>query len=458
MKYDIIVVGSGPGGYVAAIRASQLGLKAAIVERAETGGVCLNWGCIPTKALLKSAQVYACCKAAASYGIEITGEVRPDLEKIVARSRNVAETMSKGIAFLLKKNNIDLIPGFGRLTAPGRLDVDGTVYEADHIILATGARPREMPFIPVDGERVITSKQALTPGKLPESMIVVGSGAIGSEFACLYATLGTKVTIVEYLPQLMPLEDEEVSKYMERSFRKLRATVLTSTTVKSVAVNAGGKCEVAIEGKKGSETLTADVVLSAVGIQSNLEHIGIEELGIAVERGKVIVDANYRTNVRGVYAIGDIVPGPALAHAASAEAICCVEAICGLNPAPVDYTNIPSCVFTTPEVASVGMTEQQAREQGLEYKVGRYPFTASGKATAAGDRDGFVKLIFGADDKLLGAHLVGANVTEMIAEPTLAKALGATAHQLARTIHAHPTMNEGMMEAAEAALGVAIHL
>lgn len=458
MKYDIIVVGSGPGGYVAAIRASQLGLKTAIVERAETGGVCLNWGCIPTKALLKSAQVYAYCKTAAGYGIDLTGEVRPDLEKIVARSRGVAETMSKGIAFLLKKNKIDLIPGFGRLTAPGQLDVDGTVYEADHIILATGARPREMPFMPVDGEHVITSKQALTLRKLPETMIVVGSGAIGSEFACFYATLGTRVTIVEYLPQLLPLEDEEVSKYMERSFRKLRATVMTSTTVKSVAVNSEGKCEVAIEGKKGSETLMADVVLSAVGIQSNLENTGIEELGIAVERGKIVVDSYYRTNVRGVYAIGDIVPGPALAHVASAEAICCVEAICGLNPAPVDYTNIPSCVFTTPEVASVGMTEQAAREQGLEYRVGRYPFTASGKATAAGDRDGFVKLVFGPDDKLLGAHLVGANVTEMIAEPTLAKAMGATAHQIARTIHAHPTMNEGTMEAAEAALGVAIHL
>ncbi len=458
MKYDIIVVGSGPGGYVAAIRASQLGLKTAIVERAETGGVCLNWGCIPTKALLKSAQIYAYCKSAAGYGIDLTGEVRPDLEKIVARSRGVAETMSKGIAFLLKKNKIDLIPGFGRLAAPGQLDVDGTVYEADHIILATGARPREMPFMPVDGEHVITSKQALTLRKLPETMIVVGSGAIGSEFACFYATLGTRVTIVEYLPQLLPLEDEEVSKYMERSFRKLRATVMTSTTVKSVAVNSEGKCEVAVEGKKGSETLTADVVLSAVGIQSNLENTGIEELGIAVERGKVVVDSYYRTNVQGVYAIGDIVPGPALAHVASAEAICCVEAICGLNPSPVDYTNIPSCVFTTPEVASVGMTEQAAREQGLEYKVGRYPFTASGKATAAGDRDGFVKLIFGPDDKLLGAHLVGANVTEMIAEPTLAKAMGATAHQIARTIHAHPTMNEGTLEAAEAASGVAIHL
>lgn len=458
MKYDIIVIGSGPGGYVAAIRASQLGKKTAIIERAEAGGVCLNWGCIPTKALLKSAQVYAYCKNAAHYGLSLDGDIQPDLEKIVERSRGVAETMSKGVAFLLKKNNIDLIQGFGRLQGEGRVEVDGTIYEADHIILATGARPREMPFMPIDGEHVISSREALTLRKLPETMIVVGSGAIGSEFACLYATLGVKVTIVEYLPQLMPLEDEEVSKTAERAFRKLRATVLTSTTVKAVRVNDAGRCEVDIEGKKGAETLTADIVLSAVGIKSNIENIGLEELGIRTERDKVVVDKYYRTDSKGVYAIGDIVGGPALAHVASAEAICCVEAICGLNPAPVDYATIPSCVFTTPEVASVGMTEQEARKQGLNYKVGRFPFTASGKATAAGDRDGFVKLIFGEDDRLLGAHLIGANVTEMIAEPTLAKALGATAHQIARTIHAHPTMNEGMMEAAEAAMGAAIHL
>ena len=458
MKYDIIVIGSGPGGYVAAIRASQLGKKTAIVERAEAGGVCLNWGCIPTKALLKSAQVYTYCKNAAHYGLELAGEVRPDLEKIVARSRGVAETMSKGVAFLLKKNNIDLIQGFGRLKGDGRVNVDGTEYEADHIILATGARPREMPFMPIDGKHVISSREALTLTELPETMIVVGTGAIGSEFASLYASLGTKVTVIEYLPRMLPLEDEEVSKTMERSFRKLRATVLTSTTVKSVKVNADGKCEVEIEGKKGTEILTADVVLSAVGIKSNIERIGLEELGIRVERDKIVVDRFYRTDAQGVYAIGDIVGGPALAHVASAEAICCVEAICGLNPSPVDYSTVPSCVFTTPEVASVGLTEQQAREQGLAYKVGRFPFTASGKATAAGDRDGFVKLIFGEDDKLLGAHLMGANVTEMIAEPTLAKALGATAHRIARTIHAHPTMNEGVMEASEAAMGAAIHL
>ncbi len=457
MKYDIVVVGSGPGGYVAAIRAAQLGKRVGLVERAEAGGVCLNWGCIPTKALLKSAQIYAHCKAAEQYGVEITGEVRPALDKMVARSRGVAETMNKGVLFLLKKNNIDLITGFGRLTAPGHVDVDGTDYEADHIVLATGARPREMPLMPVDGKRVITSREALTLNELPETMIVVGSGAIGSEFACFYATLGVKVTVVEYLPRMMPLEDEEVSKTMERAFRKLRATVLTSTTVKGVKI-AGDRCEVEIEGKKGPETLTADVVLSAVGVQANIEGIGLEELGIAVERGKVAVDEYYRTNVAGVYAIGDIVKGTALAHAASAEAVCCVEAICGLNPAPVDYANIPSCIFTTPEVASVGMTEQEAAEKGMAVKIGRFPFTASGKATAAGDRDGFVKLLFDADDKLVGAHMVGANVTEMLAEPTLARTLGATAEAIVRTVHAHPTLNEGVAEAAEAALGHAIHL
>ena len=457
MKYDILVVGSGPGGYVAAIRAAQLGKRVGLVERAEAGGVCLNWGCIPTKALLKSAQIYAHCKAAEQYGVEITGEVRPALDKMVARSRGVAETMNKGVLFLLKKNNIDLITGFGRLTAPGHVDVDGTDYEADHIVLATGARPREMPLMPVDGKRVITSREALTLNELPETMIVVGSGAIGSEFACFYATLGVKVTVVEYLPRMMPLEDEEVSKTMERAFRKLRATVLTSTTVKGVKI-AGDRCEVEIEGKKGPETLTADVVLSAVGVQANIEGIGLEELGIAVERGKVAVDEYYRTNVAGVYAIGDIVKGTALAHAASAEAVCCVEAICGLNPAPVDYANIPSCIFTTPEVASGGVAEQEAAEKGMEVKIGRFLFTASGKATAAGDRAGFVKLLFDADDKLVGAHMVGANVTEMLAEPTLARTLGATAEAIVRTVHAHPTLNEGVAEAAEAALGHAIHL
>ncbi len=457
MKYDIIVIGSGPGGYVAAIRASQLGKKVAIVEKAELGGVCLNWGCIPTKALLKSAQVFTYCKNAAHYGVAIEGEVKPDFEKIVARSRTVADTMSKGVAFLMKKNNIDILTGFGRLAGEGRVDVEGTLYEADAIILATGARPRQMPFMPVDGQHIITSKEALTLPRLPQSMIVVGSGAIGSEFACLYASLGVKVTVVEYMPQMMPLEDEEVSKAMERSFRKMRATVLTSTTVKAVRV-VDGLCEVDIEGKKGAETLSAEVVLSAVGIKSNIENIGLEELGIAVERDKIVVDEHYQASAQGVYAIGDIIATPALAHVASAEAIHCVEHICGLQPDAVDYSTIPSCVFTSPEVASVGMTEQQARDKGIEYKVGRFPFTASGKATAAGDRDGFVKLIFDEQERLIGAHMVGATVTEMLGEPTLAKRLGATAHLIAKTIHSHPTMHEGLMEASEAAMGAAIHL
>ena len=457
MKYDIIVIGSGPGGYVAAIRASQLGKKVAIVEKAELGGVCLNWGCIPTKALLKSAQVYTYCKNAAHYGVAIEGEVKPDWEKVVARSRTVAETMSKGVAFLMKKNNIDILAGFGRLAGEGKVDVDGTIYEADAVIIATGARPRQMPFMQVDGEHVISSKEALTLPTLPQSMIVVGSGAIGSEFACLYASMGVKVTVIEYMPQMMPLEDEEVAKAMERSFRKIRATVMTSTTVKNVAV-VDGQCHVDIEGKKGAETLTADIVLSAVGVKSNIENIGLEKMGIAVERDKIVVDEHYQTSAAGVYAIGDIIATPALAHVASAEAIHCVEHICGLTPDAVDYSTIPSCVFTSPEVASVGMTEQQAREKGIEYKVGRFPFTASGKATAAGDRDGFVKLIFDESEKLIGAHMVGATVTEMLGEPTLAKRLGATAHAIAKTIHSHPTMHEGLMEAAEAAMGAAIHL
>ncbi len=457
MKYDIIVIGSGPGGYVAAIRAAQLGRKVAIVEKADVGGVCLNWGCIPTKALLKSAQVYRDCVSAAQYGVELTGEVRPDLQKIVARSRQVAETMSRGVQFLLKKNGIDLLNGFGVLKGAGRVEVDGRPYEADHVILATGARPREMPFMPVDGVHVITSRQALALEQLPATMIVVGSGAIGSELAAFYASLGTKVTIVEYLPQIMPLEDEEVAKTMERAFRKLRAAVMTSTTVKQVTVE-GDRCRVLVEGKKGEQTLEADVVLSAVGVAANIEGMGLEESGVAVSRGKVTVDEWYRTSVAGVYAIGDIIPTPALAHVASAEAICCVEKICGLEPEKVDYSTIPSCIFTTPEVASVGLTEKQAREQGIEVRIGRFPFTASGKATAGGDRDGFVKLIFDGEDRLVGAHLVGAHVTEMLSEPTLAKRLGATAHTIARTIHAHPTMNEGLMEAAEAAMGAAIHL
>lgn len=462
MKYDIIVIGSGPGGYVAAVRAAQAGKRTAIVEREALGGVCLNWGCIPTKALLKSASVYHYVKNAAAYGIDIEGEAKADISKIVARSRGVAETMSKGIDFLMKKNKIDVLRGHGSIESKGVVAVENeegrTLYEADHIILATGARPRQMPFIPVDGEKIITSREALVIKELPESIVVIGSGAIGSEFAFLFAQLGVKVTIVEYLPNLMPLEDEEVSKTMERAFRKMRATVYTGTTVKAARVNDEGRCEVDIEGKKGAETLVADMVLAAVGIKTNTENIGLEKVGIELERDKIKVDEHYQTAVEGIYAIGDLIPTPALAHVASAEAIHCIDAICGRSPQPVDYSTIPSCVYTSPEVASVGLTEKQAAEKGIELKVGRFQFTASGKAAAAGERDGFVKLLFdAATDKLIGAHFVGMNVTEMIAEPTVAKALGATAEVLAHTIHPHPTMNEAVMEAAEAALGHAIH-
>ena len=462
MKYDIIVIGSGPGGYVAAVRAAQAGKRTAIVEREALGGVCLNWGCIPTKALLKSASVYHYVKNAAAYGIDIEGEAKADISKIVARSRGVAETMSKGIDFLMKKNKIDVLRGHGSIESKGVVAVENeegrTLYEADHIILATGARPRQMPFIPVDGEKIITSREALVIKELPESIVVIGSGAIGSEFAFLFAQLGVKVTIVEYLPNLMPLEDEEVSKTMERAFRKMRATVYTGTTVKAARVNDEGRCEVDIEGKKGAETLVADMVLAAVGIKTNTENIGLEKVGIELERDKIKGDEHYQTAVEGIYAIGDLIPTPALAHVASAEAIHCIDAICGRSPQPVDYSTIPSCVYTSPEVASVGLTEKQAAEKGIELKVGRFQFTASGKAAAAGERDGFVKLLFdAATDKLIGAHFVGMNVTEMIAEPTVAKALGATAEVLAHTIHPHPTMNEAVMEAAEAALGHVIH-
>ncbi len=462
MDYDIVVIGSGPGGYVAAIRAAQLGKKVAVVERAELGGVCLNWGCIPTKALLKSAQVYGYAANAGSFGVEVEGGVKPDMPKVVARSRAVAETMSKGVAFLLNKNKIDVIHGHAVLLDGGRVGVssnEGVVeYSAAHIILATGARQKEIAAIPIDGHAVINAKQALLLERVPESVVVVGSGAIGCEFAWYFAALGSKVTLIEYLPDILPLEDEEVSKYMDRSFRKLRATVMTSAAVKSVAVK-DGRCLIEVESAKCMQIIESEIVLSAVGINANIEGIGLEAAGVASANGKITVDEFYRTNMPGVYAVGDIVPGPALAHVASAEAICCVEKICGLEPEPVDYATIPSCVYTAPEVASVGITEKQARGNGLEVRIGKFLFTASGKAASAGDRDGFVKLIFdAATDKLLGAHMVGANVTEMVAELTLAKRTGVISHILARTIHPHPTMGEAISEAAEAATGQAIHL
>lgn len=454
MKFDIIIIGSGPGGHVAAFKAAKRGLKVAVVEKAELGGVCLNWGCIPTKAMLKSAQVYHYMESAASYGIDFEGTVKPSLDKIVARSRGVAEQMNKGIAFSFKKLGIEVLEGEGRVAAKGVVEVkrkDGAIdtFEADHIILATGSRPREIPIMPVDGKRILSSREALTLDTLPESMIIVGSGAIGCEFAWVYAALGVKVTVVEFLPAMLPLADEEVSRTLERSFRKMKATVLTGTAVKAVRVLEDG-CEVDVEGKKGAETLKADVVLSAVGVKSNLEGLGLEELGVQIERDKVVVDEYYRTNVEGLYAIGDIIATPALAHVASAEATVCVEKILGHNPHTIDYTTIPSCVYTTPEVAMVGLTEKQAIEQGFEVKVGKCQFMASGKATAAGDRDGFVKLIYDAKtEKLLGAHIIGGSVTEMLGEPTLAKQLGITAREIASTVHSHPTMYEGLLEATE---------
>lgn len=463
MNYDVIVIGSGPGGYVTAIRASQLGLKVAVVEKENLGGICLNWGCIPTKSLLKSAQAFEYAKHAADYGVSISGEVKADFPAMVKRSRDVADGMSKGIQFLFKKNKVETIVGMGKLTAKNTVEVtDGqgkkTSYTAKHIILATGARSRELPNLPQDGKNIIGYRKALTLDKLPESMVVVGSGAIGSEFAYFYQSIGTQVTLVEFLPNVVPNEDEEVSKQLERSFKKMKMKVLTSSFVEKVDVS-DGKCKVTIKTKKGEETVEADVVLSAVGITPNTEGIGLEELKVATENGRVKVDEYYRTNVEGVYAIGDIIAGPALAHVASAEGIVCIEKIAGLNPDPIDYGNIPGCTYTNPEVSSVGLTEAKAKEAGYEIKVGKFPYSASGKASAAGQKDGFVKLIFDAKyGELLGAHMIGGNVTEMIAEMVVAKKLEITGHELLKTIHPHPTMSEAVMEAAAAAYDEVIHI
>lgn len=463
MNFDLLVIGSGPGGYVAAIRASQLGLKTAVVERESLGGICLNWGCIPTKSLLKSAQVYEYFLHAADYGIKLDGTVSPDFDKVVGRSRTVAEGMSKGIEFLFKKNKIEVINGTGKLKSPGVVDVTdagGKVSEvkAKHIILATGARSKELPNLKQDGKKIIGYREAMTLPSLPKSMVVVGSGAIGSEFANFYNTMGTEVTLVEFLPNVVPLEDEEVSKQLERSFKKAKMKVKTSSSVESVD-SSGKLCKVKIKTPKGEVEVEAEVVLSAVGVTPNIENIGLEELGIEMDKGKVKVDDFYRTNVNGVYAIGDIVGGPALAHVASAEGICCVEKIAGHNPPAVDYGNIPGCTYTSPEVASVGMSEKAAREAGYDLKVGKFPFTASGKASAAGAKDGFVKLVFDAKyGELLGAHLIGANVTEMIAELVVARKLETTGEEIIKAVHPHPTMSEAVMEAAAAAYGEVIHM
>lgn len=463
MNYDLIVIGSGPGGYVAAIRGAQLGFQVAVVERAEQGGICLNWGCIPTKSLLKSAQVLDYARHAEAYGVKIEG-AEPDFNAIIARSRGVADKMSKGIQYLFKKNNITVIAGTGKLTAGKKVEVtdaagNRTEYEAKHIVLATGARSRVLPAIPQDGKRIIGYREALTLEHRPASLLVGGSGAIGSELAWFYNSMGTKVTLVEFMPNILPVEDEEVSKQVGRSFKKAGIEVMVKSTVESIDT-AGELLKVNIRNKKGEiEVHEAEMVLSAVGIAPNVENLGLEELGIEMERGKIKVDDYYRTNVEGVYAIGDIVHGPALAHVASAEGICCVEKMAGLTPEPVRYDNIPGCTYTTPEVASVGLSEAKATEAGYELKIGKFPFTASGKATSAGANDGFVKLIFNAQNgTLLGAHLVGANVTEMIAELVVARQKGITAHDLIKTVHPHPTMSEAVMEAAAAAYDEVIHL
>ncbi len=462
MKYDIIVLGSGPGGYVTAIRASQLGFKVAVIEKENLGGVCLNWGCIPTKALLKSAQVFDYLKHASDYGLTVSSFDK-DFNAVVARSRNVADGMSKGVQFLMKKNKIDVIEGYGTLKAGKKVDVkaaDGktTEYSADHIIIATGARSRELPNLPQDGKKVIGYRQAMTLPTQPKSMIIVGSGAIGVEFAHFYNSMGTDVTIVEFMPNIVPVEDEDISKQMERSMKKAGVKIMTSSSVERIDTSGAG-VKAYVKTAKGEEVLEADMLLSAVGIKTNIENIGLEAVGIATDKDKILVNAYNQTNVPGYYAIGDVTPGQALAHVASAEGINCVEKIAGLHVDPIDYGNIPGCTYATPEIASVGLTEKQAKEKGYEVKIGKFPFSASGKAKASGASDGFVKVIFDAKyGEWLGCHMIGAGVTDMIAEAVVARKLETTGHEILKAIHPHPTMSEAVMEAVADAYGEVIHL
>lgn len=462
MAYDLIVIGSGPGGYVAAIRASQLGMKVGVVERESLGGICLNWGCIPTKALLKSAQVFEYLKHAEEYGVSAK-DPKADMKKIVERSRASADQMSKGIQFLFKKNKIDAIMGTAKLVSKGKIEVvddkgKKTSYSAPHIIVATGGRSKELPSLKQDGKKIIGYREAMILDKIPSTMVVVGAGAIGVEFAYFYAALGTEVTVVEFLPRLVPVEDEDVSKELERQFKKAGIKVMTGSAVEKVDTSSKS-CKVSIKTPDGSEVVECDVVLSAVGISSNIEGLGLETLGVKTKEGKVVVDDFYKTNVAGVYAIGDIVRGPALAHVASAEGILCVESIKGLNPEPLDYNNLPGCTYCSPEIASVGYTEKGAKDAGYTVKVGKFPFTASGKASAAGHKEGFVKVVFDAKyGEWLGAHMIGYNVTELIAEVVAARKLETTGHEIIKSVHPHPTMSEAVMEAAAAAYGEVIHL
>ncbi len=462
MKYDIIVLGSGPGGYVTAIRASQLGFKVAVIEKENLGGICLNWGCIPTKALLKSAQVFDYLKHASDYGLTVK-EFDKDFNAVIARSRGVADGMSKGVQFLMKKNKIDVIDGFGKIKPGKKVAVtaaDGKVteYSGDHIIIATGARSRELPNLPQDGVKVIGYRQAMTLPSQPKKMIVVGSGAIGVEFAHFYNAMGTEVTIVEFMPNVVPVEDEDISKQFERSLKKSGITVMTNSSVERIDTTGNG-VKAFVKTAKGEEVLEADILLSAVGIKTNIENIGLEETGIKTDKDKILVNEFYQTNVAGYYAIGDVTPGQALAHVASAEGILCVEKIAGLHVEALDYGNIPGCTYATPEIASVGMTEKQAKEKGYELKIGKFPFTASGKAKAAGTPDGFVKVIFDAKyGEWLGCHMIGAGVTDMIAEAVVARKLETTGHEILKAVHPHPTMSEAVMEAVADAYGEVIHL
>ncbi|MCF3112051.1 dihydrolipoyl dehydrogenase [Niabella sp. CC-SYL272] len=467
MAYDVIVVGSGPGGYVAAIRASQLGLKTAIIEKESLGGICLNWGCIPTKALLKSAQVFNDIQHAQEYGIEASGT--PNFEAIVKRSRGVADKMSKGVQFLMKKNKIDVIMGFGTLKAKGQVEVKGadgktTLVEGKHIILATGGRSRELPALKQDGKKIIGYREAMVLPQQPKSIIVVGSGAIGVEFGYFYNSLGTKVTIVEFLPRIVPVEDEDISKELEKNLKKQGITVMTSSEVTSVDTSGNG-VKAKVKTATGEAILEADVLLSAVGVAANIEGIGLETLGVKTDKGKIVVDKYYKTNVDGVYAIGDCVPGQALAHVASKEGIICVENIAfgekkyKHQPETLDYGNVPGCTYCYPEVASVGFTEKQAKDAGYEIKVGKFPLSASGKASAAGHPEGFVKVIFDAKyGEWLGTHMIGYNVTEIIAETVVGRKLETTYHEVLNSIHPHPTISESVKDAIEVAYGEAIHL